>query len=202
MPLDFTKLDQTDLAPSRRPTTGREGSRHFVHIYEDDSSLVDSVTTFLSRAIEVGDPVIVIPRRVHAEAFAEALTSTGIDIRRAREEGRYHTLGSDEALARFMVDGMPVPALFMESIGGLIESVSSGMKVRVFGEMVADLWADGRIPAAMRVEELWNDLASISNFELFCAYPADVFRDAELTSLSQVCRQHTQVIPPVIKERP
>jgi uncharacterized protein YoaH (UPF0181 family) len=202
MPLDFRKLDQTILAPSRRPTIGREGRRHFVHIYEDDSSLVDSVTTFLARGIESGDAVIVIAGRVHSEAFDDALTSSGIDIRRAREEGRYQSLGSDEALARFMVDGMPVPALFMESIGGLIESVSSDRKVRVFGEMVADLWADGRIPAAMRVEELWNDLASISSFELFCAYPADAFRDTELTSLTHMCRQHTQVIPPVIKERP
>jgi hypothetical protein len=197
MSLDFKKLDKSVLEPARRSVVGPEGGSHFVYLYEDDESLVDAVTTFLAQGIKSGDIALVIARPDHVEAFEAALRASGLDL----AEG-WRTFDSSDLLATFMVDGMPVPSLFMESIGGLVQSAGPHGNVRVFGEMVADLWTVGHIPAAMRVEELWNDLASIMSFELFCAYPASVFRAADLLPLSEVCRQHTQVIPPTVKELP
>ena len=202
MSLDFGKLNSALLEPSRVSTGARGAGRHFVHLYEDDSSLVVTAETFLSLGLKFGDAVIVLARPNHAAALGKALVSSGIDLESARDDGRYLTLDSEEALAQFMEDGMPVTSRFKEWVGGLIEkAAANGKNVRVFGEMVADLWAQGRIPAAIRVEELWNDLAAGSTFELFCAYPADAFRATELSALSMVCRQHTQVIPPMVSGR-
>ena len=44
-------------------------------------------------------------------------------------------------------------------------------RIAVFGELVALLWADGKPPEAIRVEQLWNDLAKSHSFSLLCAYP-------------------------------
>ena len=201
MPLDFTKLDPSVLEPALPSPTSLGRGRHFVQIYREDASLVNAVATFLSLGIRSGDAAIVIARPDHICDFEAAVSSSGADLEAARDLRRWRTIDSRELLGSFMVNGMPVPSLFMESVGGLIQSTAAAKKrVHIFGEMVADLWADRRIPAAMRLEKLWNDLASTFRFELFCAYPADVFREAELPSLTRVCAQHSQVIPPTSED--
>ena len=79
-----------------------------------------------------------------------------------------------------MLDGWPDPARFAEVVGGLIERVraASGSEARgvaAFGEMVALLWMEGKADAAIRIEELWNDLARTHAFSLRCAYPMSSF---------------------------
>ena len=67
---------------------------------------------------------------------------------------------------------------------------------RRFGEMVALLWADGNYDAAIRLEELWNDLQETYSFSLFCSYPMNGFGGEALAKpLSDVCAGHSQVIP-------
>lgn len=53
--------------------------------------------------------------------------------------------------------------------------------------------AAGERKAAIRLEELWNELAKEQRFSLFCAYP--VSADLDAASLATVCRQHASVIP-------
>jgi hypothetical protein len=43
--------------------------------------------------------------------------------------------------------------------------------VRIFGELVAVLWADGSTRAAIRLEELWNKFATEQPSSRLCAYP-------------------------------
>jgi len=41
--------------------------------------------------------------------------------------------------------------------------------------MVALLWTQGKQEDALRLEELWNDLARTLPFSLLCAYPMAAF---------------------------
>ena len=59
--------------------------------------------------------------------------------------------------------------------------------------MVALLVDAGNRQAAMKLEDLWNDIASTHRFALYCAYP--IGADLDVTSLGAVCRGHTGVIP-------
>ena len=43
-------------------------------------------------------------------------------------------------------------------------------RVRVFGEMVDLLWRGGNLPAAARLESLWNEAVATHALALFCAY--------------------------------
>jgi hypothetical protein len=54
----------------------------------------------------------------------------------------------------------------------------SNQPLRIFGEMVAVLWNDGKHDAALSLEELWNDLREEHDFSLFCAYPLKCFEQA------------------------
>jgi CheY-like chemotaxis protein len=69
-------------------------------------------------------------------------------------------------------------------------------RARAFGEMVALLWAEGNRDAAIRLEELWNELAHEHTFALFCAYPLKEFAaDPSGEPFGQVCTCHSRVLP-------
>jgi anti-sigma regulatory factor (Ser/Thr protein kinase) len=73
--------------------------------------------------------------------------------------------------------------------------------VRVFGEMVALLWQEGNVPAAISLESLWNRLARVQRFSLLCAYPTTSLTDAgDLDAVRQVCNVHSEVLPPASYE--
>ncbi|HEV8377967.1 MAG TPA: ATP-binding protein, partial [Tepidisphaeraceae bacterium] len=125
------------------------------------------------------------------------LKARGIDLAKARASGQFVALDADQMLARFMVNGMPDGQLFMRVIGRVVKQALAGYRrVRAFGEMVAILWQQGNKAAAIRLEELWNELARAHSFALFCAYPMRAFaRAGELDPLGEVCTCHTRVIP-------
>jgi anti-sigma regulatory factor (Ser/Thr protein kinase) len=77
----------------------------------------------------------------------------------------------------------------------LAKATEGGRPVRVFGEMVALLWDDGALAAAIELEKLWNDLAQRHSFSLFCAYPEQsVAPTGRRGALHDVCSHHTLVI--------
>lgn len=62
--------------------------------------------------------------------------------------------------------------------------------------MVGLLWTRGRMAAAIRLEECWNDLLRAEGCSLFCAYPIDVFGlDFESRKVDAVLCAHTHFIP-------
>lgn len=194
MSIDIAKLGHSALAPKRihRPNSGK----HFVLLYEDDSALIEPVTTFISTGITAGDVGMVVMDEPHRLALEAALDRAGVDLPRARDEGRFLAMDASEVLLGFMVNGLPDEKRFTAAIGSLISGAGEGDRnVRVFGEMVAVLWAEGNIAGALALEELWNGLAESHPFQLFCAYPAGGFED-HLAPLREICRLHTHVIPP------
>lgn len=101
--------------------------------------------------------------------------AAGIELAEGRRCGRYIALDVSAALATFMVDGMPDAARFRTTIGQLVSRAAENEhNVRIYGEVVAVLWDEGNVTAAIALEDLWNDLSSRYPFSLFCAYPMRV----------------------------
>jgi hypothetical protein len=143
------------------------------------------------------DVVIVVATPGHRRLFEAALTGAGVDIEEARTAGRYIDLDAEETLSLFMLDGAPDPVRFETTLGELIaRAASGGRTVRVYGEMVAVLWAEGNVPAAIALEDLWNNLGLSQPFSLFCAYPLTAFEGPRVPgAFRTVCEQHSPVIP-------
>ena len=79
-----------------------------------------------------------------------------------------------------------------------VKAAAKGAQPRVaaFGEMVALLWADGKGEAAIRLEQLWNDLAQKHSFYLHCAYPMSGFaRSQDGDPIQQICAEHSSARP-------
>ena len=170
---------------------------HFVQFYDGDAFLIGSVARFIAPGLKRGDAVIIVATPEHRAALEEAIRRTGTDVQRAIDEGRYEVRDAAEALAGFMVDGHPDPILFVETVGELVATTAAkGHRLRIFGEMVALLWAAGDLAAAVELEELWNDLAQTYPFTLFCAYPSEGFvNDPSSESFRDVCAAHDKVLP-------
>lgn len=170
---------------------------HFVQFYERDEFLVDSVSGFIAAGLRAGEAGIVIATAEHRHLLEERLAKLGVDVADLRDSGQYIALDAAETLSRFMREGMPQETLFFNVIGAVVRRAAQGARpVRAFGEMVALLWADGRASAAIRLEELWNELAKTHSFSLFCAYPMSGFRgEGNAQPFLEICKTHSKVIP-------
>lgn len=180
-----------DRAPAR-------GLDHAVSVYDDDADLITSLAAHLQgRSLRAGHPAVVVATPAHLAALDVELRRSGIAPERLRDEGFLHQADAQSLLDSFMVDGVPDPELFREQVGGVLRAVGKGGPVAVFGEMVALLWADGSVSGALRLEQLWNELADELEFTLLCAYPtASLATHPDLQAVSRMCGLHSSLIPP------
>jgi PAS domain S-box-containing protein len=192
----FRDITKRKLAP-RSHWSEMSASEHFVQFCETDAFLMHSVSAFIGAGLRAGDACIVLATKPHRESLEERLKGDGLEVTAARMRGQYVSTDAAATLSKFMVDGEPSPGRFVEVVGSMIARAAKGRRrVRIFGELVALLWTDGNRAAAIRLEELWNDLCKTHAFSLFCAYPMHRF-GGEVYELefTEICRQHSRVIP-------
>ena len=62
--------------------------------------------------------------------------------------------------------------------------------------MVDLLWNAGNIEGAIRLEELWNDIAARYSFNLLCAYTkASLLKHSHNAAFHRICKHHRNVVP-------
>ncbi|HVT89669.1 MAG TPA: ATP-binding protein [Tepidisphaeraceae bacterium] len=172
-------------------------SEHFVQFYESDSFLTDSVSGFIGSALVLGHGALVIATESHRQAIEAKLVARGMNVSAAAGRGKYVALDASETLAKLMADGTVDATRFNHVVGQIVRLISEkGVHLRAFGEMVALLWNDGNREAAVRLEELWNGLATRFPFSLFCAYPMQkVAGNENAEAFAKVCSCHSRVLP-------
>jgi excisionase family DNA binding protein len=187
----------TDLHTPGANWTAMGASDHFVQFYESDDVMLDAVGGFIGAGLRAGEAGIVIATEAHREGLEERLRAGGVGVDAAHARGQYVVLDAADTLSRFMVDGTPEPVRFAEVVGGVVARAGErGRPVRAFGEMVALLVVERNEAAALRLEQLWNDLQQRQNFSLFCAYPMEHLGGEALGELvGRVCTEHSHVIP-------
>ena len=154
------------------------GTVHAVQFYETDDYLLQTLVEYVAGAFAAGDAAIVVATQAHRAALDGRLAARGIEVEQKLTTGSYFSLDAKELLDQFTVNGSISRTRFADVVGSLITRArgeSSSRQVRVFGEMVALLWAEGERNGALVLEELWNDLTRRMSFPLLCAYPASFF---------------------------
>jgi signal transduction histidine kinase len=174
---------------------------HLAQFYSSDAFLIESLSGIIGPALRSGDAGIVVATRAHRETLARSLKKLKVDLAKITKQNRYIAVDAASTLAKFMVDGAPDPSLFEQVIGRLLErargkSRNKSGRVLVFGEMVALLWSKGNTRAALRLEQLWNELAEKHSFALYCGYPIKGFdRSEDREMFLKVCREHSNLLP-------
>ena len=177
-------------------TTG-DGNFHAVKFYESPESLCHIVAGFLGEGLIERQLALVIATPEHREGILAGLRARQFDVDSLQAEGDLLLIDVSEWLASFMTDGMPDAALFANATTSAIEQVRRGRKdvtVRAYGEMVDVLWKAGQDAAAIRVELLWNKLATTDDFGLLCGYSMGTFYKG--ADLSAIQREHSDVVSP------
>jgi len=149
----------------------RPAGEHIAQLYSHETVLLESLKMFTSHGLSRGEPVLLVLTPSHRGLLLQHLKADGVDVDGLQRDGQLRLLDAGELLASFMLDGMPDATLFTMRLRELVADMrpSCTRKIRVFGEMVDLLWRSNQ-PAAIRLEQLWNDLIEGSGLSLFCAY--------------------------------
>lgn len=197
-----TSSEQDHGSVPQRNWFQHDGHQHGVQFYSADKFLIEELSRYVNHALHSGDAAVVVATEEHRESLIRRLTAQGVEMGTAIEQGRFLALDAAQLLTTFMIEGWPEQQRFNDVVGGVIEKAvaatgrGANPRVAIYGEMVALLWEQGKVEAAIRLEQLWNDLARSKSFSLFCGYPISSFgheRDADL--LMKVCGEHSAVIP-------
>ncbi len=163
---------------------------HAVQFYQDDVFLIESVSAFIKSGLEEGATVIILATEHHRKELQRSLDQADPPLLATQ----VMFFDATAMLSTIMRDNWPSKMLFMREVGHMVQRAALKGPVRIFGELVAVLWAQGDGRAAIRLEELWNELAKEHTFSLLCAYPTWAFSDQkDADSLRQICQTHTHV---------
>lgn len=168
---------------------------HMVQFYADESDFMVMLGRYIGDGLRAGEGVAAIATASHLRTLEARLRAEGLDLDALQARDVYVPLDAATTLGGFIRDGWPDDELFHSVVSGILTRARGpeGRRVRVFGEMVALLWAQGHHGATVRLEFLWNELCKRDRVAVFCAYPRiGSTRDLEI-SLAEVCALHTQV---------
>lgn len=184
------------LAGSFLETPHGHARAHAVQFYDGEEFLFDTVGRFLAAGLTAGDTLVVVAAPEHATALRQRIAAFGAG---EVPEDRLLVLDAGEALAQFMVGGMPDANRFRAMLARVLataKGASGERRVRAYGEMVNLLWRNGSSRAAVRLEELWNDALKDHPFSLVCAYQMGAFdREGDASRFLELCRHHSHVVP-------
>jgi hypothetical protein len=170
---------------------------HVVQFYTDDDVLLDGLARSFGRALRAGESVVIVMTKSHEKGLRKRLTAQGINLNEATEQGRFTAIDARKALDLFMGPSSPNRQKFLREFGNIIRVAETAAQARnkrvvVFGEMVAVLWKKKQVDAAIRLEQLWNELAKTRFFFLHCAYPA---KGMQGEPYHTICAEHAVVLP-------
>jgi hypothetical protein len=134
---------------------------------------------------------IVIATEAHRQAFA-----AGVDLP-GEAAARLIMLDAAEAMDALLVDGRLAAHRFDKLLGELVrDTATRGGPVHAFGEIVALMWAEGQVTAALELEDLWNGLGREVDFKLYCAYPLSSMAEGagDADAFPAICAEHSAVV--------
>jgi DNA-binding NarL/FixJ family response regulator len=173
--------------------------RHEVQFYSDDALLLDTFARFIAVALKSGRAAIVVITESHRDGLVSRLKAQGLDVDAATQKKTYIQLDVNKTFSTFMVNDMPDSTRFYPVVAGLIAAAAKAARqqhhgVVVCGEGTSVLWAQGKADAAIRLEELWNDVGKTFGLDILCGYALSSFHGEEDKQVFQsICAEHSAV---------
>jgi DcmR-like sensory protein len=161
---------------------------HSVQFYRDERFLIDSITAFIRVGLDLNETVLVIVTAPHHEELCTTLTGKEL------QNDKLRFLDTADVLRLIMVEDWPNESQLIHEMETILGRAREIGQVRVFGETVAVLCAEGKAAAALRLEELWNSLALKHHCSVLCAYSLSAsYEEAGPETLTRICQLHQDV---------
>lgn len=171
--------------------------RHEVGFYAEDALMLDDFGRFAEAALKDGKAVIIATTRSREDELRRRLEPR-LDLDLAIAQGRFVWVDEADALSGFMVNEWPDRTRFWKVVPSAIikaARATSGGRLRVAscGECSDRLLRAGRIEAAIRLEQLWDELAGVFRIDALCGYLTAPGRDGDEADLQRIRTEHTAV---------
>jgi hypothetical protein len=184
--------------------TRAPAGRHLCQFHHDGETLSRAVALFTGTGLHRGDGVVIVATPEHTALFLRDLERMEIDATAHQNAGSLVLMDAEETLAQFMHGDVPDWNRFRHTIASVLETLTAQHRraTRAYGEMVSVLWRQGNCPAAIRLEEYWNELSRSHPFTLFCGYLLDGLETGSYEGpLHEIGRTHTDILPTEDDER-
>jgi DNA-binding NarL/FixJ family response regulator len=166
---------------------------HDVQFYSNDTSFLVHFGSLIEAALKAANAVLVIVTESHQKSLLQRLQAHGVDLAAAMEQRSLILLDAAEVLAKYMEAEGPNRERFLAAIEPLIRDAEMGHAgLVVLGEAVGILCAEGRMKAAIGLEQLWNELAQNHTFQLHCAYR--MIEELKGEPHAMICAEHSAVL--------
>lgn len=152
--------------------------RHEAVFYSSNELRLHHWASIAKDALTTGATFLLLAFDERRERLQAMLEARGLNVVRAIRDGRFISLSVDEAISQWMVHGLPDQTRFWPAVTSVIlaaarASTSEQPHVIACGECAPSLCAQGDAKAAIRLEQLWDDLATTYNLDVFCGYSSD-----------------------------
>ena len=169
--------------------------QHVVQFYKSDGALIDTLEAFLGSGLRDGESALVIATGAHLDSLEDRLRASGIDLAKARAADRYIPLDADRMVDLIMASGRFDRGGFFEIVGNaLTRCKAAAPRVRVFGELVALLWARKHYASALQLEDAWQAQAVRDQLSVLCSYPQVNFTGEASRMIGDICAAHTESV--------
>jgi len=175
------------------------GHRHEAVYYSSDELLLEHWASIAEDALKAGATFILVGSDARRSRLDAMLEARGLNIARAVRDGRYVSASVPEVVSKWMVDGLLDETRFWTAATSIMlaasrASTADPSQVVACGECAPSLCAQGDGEAAIRLEELWEEVAATYHLDVFCSYTADSCRCDDADDLiSRIRETHTAI---------
>ena len=170
---------------------------HIVQFFDIPESLGGAVARFVHDGVIAGETALVVARQASVHAIAQALNARGLTLPTLLDGGSLVVRDAATTMRAVMGDREPRAADFDRVLGAFVRKLAADAPrgLRVYGEMVDILAAEGNFYGAEKLEALWNQLGETVPFTLLCGYSSAHFAgtSAGHGHLRSVCDLHSRV---------
>jgi len=169
---------------------------HILRLYEDDASLAHTVGELVADGLARKETCLLIATREHLNGITRELNERGHDCGLLEENKRLFAVDARETMHKIAPGGDLDIVACRQALKGLISEVADGgQPIVAYGELVDLLCKAGKPEAAIRLEQIWNDLQKEHPIYLLCGYDAHMFRTENRPLLELVCNEHSVSLP-------
>lgn len=174
---------------------GVKPGQHIAHFYRHVEQMLQTACGYIMDGLRRGEAVVIVATQAHwAKMVGKLAAMRNIDLVDSVMSGQLRHMDANVVLAGLLENGMPDDSRFQERAGALVEgSLGRFGSVRIITELAGMLWESGNRAAAIRLEELWNGLATRLPFTLLCTYRADACGPEYNSAIDSVHNTHARM---------
>jgi signal transduction histidine kinase len=147
---------------------------HLVQFYKKSEYLSEFVSEYIHLGLNNGEGIIIVVTRDRWKLLKSALQQKDHAIEQHLAEQRLLFIDAHRALQRIMNHGRPSKAAFMEIVEEGLQRMQRFPHIKVYGELVNLLCADGKVAEAIELEKHWNEiLHSTPRLRLMCGHKVE-----------------------------